>query len=553
MKHYEFIKVTRDGKTFLQKRLVGRKTNPSNLIDVDNDSITDFYKKLNKLSVENTDSKLIKELIQKRLRSRCNISLSGKWNSLEDISIAKNIELCSKEVPEGHILSNTNFNSLRTFFSDKEEDNLYAYYVDQHKEISFSDSFLDNLDIVSSKKKIRNIDEFRGVFFHELGHSIQKEMESRLVESVDFTELLLDSDSDEEFEIDTKISLGQSKFIEFSKLCGWDYSEVPITDINNNSYSRYEEWRDQRNIRSQLFSLITDYAELNPTEAFAEYYSAYTCNKKHIDRLLNGEKVETTLYYRGQAFDILQHGNQFNWIRHNLFEDDRISKSLDSNIEKSLFPEVVDSLRHILENKKKEFYTGCLLIKLNYPDWDEFITNFVSINDLYQNIQKNVDGYETEPHVTVLYGLNTKLTDIDRLKNLISSFLEDNTLNIGSTEISIFEKEEYDVVKFSINTNTKALFELNKLISEEFDFQTQFIEYQPHCTIAYVRKGEGEKYKKKLESPIFFNLDQVIYSTDRSIETTLYEYQSMITKSNDIEISKILTDTKKPKLIIRSK
>lgn len=97
------------------------------------------------------------------------------------------------------------------------------------------------------------------------------------------------------------------------------------------------------------------------------------------------------------------------------------------------------------------------------------------------------DGFETAPHITVKYGLHTNNTARvrDVLKNAAPV-----TVVLGST--SIFEAPDYDVVK--IDVEGRGLHRLNKMISKNLETTDTHPTYQPHLTLAYVKKGKGKKY-----------------------------------------------------------
>ncbi|CAG36720.1 LPD5 domain-containing protein [Desulfotalea psychrophila] len=107
--------------------------------------------------------------------------------------------------------------------------------------------------------------------------------------------------------------------------------------------------------------------------------------------------------------------------------------------------------------------------------------------ELYTDPKDPSYGRETAPHITVRYGL--KADDTKELQEL--STLGPFSVELG--RVSIFETDKYDVLKVEIKSaglvgaNEKA----GKLAS--FPGET-FPDYQPHATIAYLQKGEGEKY-----------------------------------------------------------
>lgn len=91
------------------------------------------------------------------------------------------------------------------------------------------------------------------------------------------------------------------------------------------------------------------------------------------------------------------------------------------------------------------------------------------------------DGRENDPHVTVLYGLNDN--DFRKVEDKIKK-IKQFDIKLGT--ISKFDnKEEYDVIKIDIISD--SLKKLNKKI-KEIPHYSNYNEYKPHCTLAYVKK-----------------------------------------------------------------
>lgn len=145
----------------------------------------------------------------------------------------------------------------------------------------------------------------------------------------------------------------------------------------------------------------------------------------------------------------------------------------------------------INEQSKTTYDYGCLMVNVDEMGWDGFIKETVDDDDLY--IEGDDYGVETDPHVTVLYGFHDNV-DMNKLKEELIPLIE---LDITSDEISIFENEKYDVLKYDIKSD--KLFDLNKIMTENFDYTTDFPDYHPHVTIAYLKSGKGKKYMSKLK------------------------------------------------------
>jgi len=95
-------------------------------------------------------------------------------------------------------------------------------------------------------------------------------------------------------------------------------------------------------------------------------------------------------------------------------------------------------------------------------------------------------GLEESPHVTCLYGIHTQ-----QLKNIRDNIeLFPIELKIG--ELSLFENDQYDVLKFNIIS--KDLHKLNKELCNRLKYTNNYKEYKPHMTVAYLKRGSGQYY-----------------------------------------------------------
>jgi len=98
-------------------------------------------------------------------------------------------------------------------------------------------------------------------------------------------------------------------------------------------------------------------------------------------------------------------------------------------------------------------------------------------------------GRETEPHITVLYGLST--TNEAAVRKLVESV---DPIEVELGEISAFTtNEDYDVLK--IDVKSKQLDLLNAKLDNALKTPGKtFDQYRPHITIAYLQKGEAAKF-----------------------------------------------------------
>lgn len=125
--------------------------------------------------------------------------------------------------------------------------------------------------------------------------------------------------------------------------------------------------------------------------------------------------------------------------------------------------------------------------------------------DLYEDEADG--GIETEPHVTVKYGLT--IEDFGLIKECLDE-AKGGKVYLGKS--SIFEKDEYDVVKIDVESETldKLHEKLNKLPHND-----KYMDYHPHATIAYVKPGKGKKYIGKLVVHDSFKIRECFFGNSK--------------------------------------
>lgn len=164
--------------------------------------------------------------------------------------------------------------------------------------------------------------------------------------------------------------------------------------------------------------------------------------------------------------------------------------------------------KKLLKEGEDKFDYGCIMIELNVdPEWWKEIQDDISEDDLKEPTEDRTYGKVDDPHVTVLFGLHDDVDDSEiesRIKNM-------SLPNVTLKEINFFDNsDEFDVVKFDVES--EDLHKMNEMFSELP--HTNEYPYKPHATIAYVKKGTGEKYKRTLsdEEAKVIKPSKVIYS-----------------------------------------
>lgn len=161
---------------------------------------------------------------------------------------------------------------------------------------------------------------------------------------------------------------------------------------------------------------------------------------------------------------------------------------------------------------KPKYTKGCVMLDFDFPEISG-IHNSINPKDVYENPSDPTYGLEINPHTTLLYGLDEGITPRE-IKEALEGFVFGECV---VHNILIFEKEDYDVLKFEVKG--KDLHESNILLTQ-FPHENKFPDYNPHLTIAYLKPGTGQKYVSLFEGISYILLPtQISYSYPPSHKT----------------------------------
>ena len=104
------------------------------------------------------------------------------------------------------------------------------------------------------------------------------------------------------------------------------------------------------------------------------------------------------------------------------------------------------------------------------------------------NDGEDTKGREDDIHVTLFYGL--KSSDPGQVQKLLKNVAPFN-VRLGLVTLFL-DKDDYDVVK--IDVESPELYELHYAIGDQLENANKYPTYNPHCTVAYVKKGTGRIY-----------------------------------------------------------
>lgn len=148
-------------------------------------------------------------------------------------------------------------------------------------------------------------------------------------------------------------------------------------------------------------------------------------------------------------------------------------------------------LKKLLKEVEKGPYEyGCVMLYFEF-DLQPF-TSFIPNEDLFDDGSGKY-GIETEPHVTLLYGLHSNVKP-----QIIQQILDKIRFgDILLQNMSAFVNSDYEVLKF--DAIGEGLFEANSIL-KKLPNSSEYDEYNPHMTIAYLQKGSWAKIANKFKS-----------------------------------------------------
>lgn len=140
---------------------------------------------------------------------------------------------------------------------------------------------------------------------------------------------------------------------------------------------------------------------------------------------------------------------------------------------------------------------ACIMLDYDMPEFIKELQKKIPEDEIYfgeskRDIDNDIYGLEKESHITIVFGLENDV----KYKEIEQYLFPLNEYKTILTNISTFENEKFDVLKVSAKC-PKAT-ESNKLINENFKVHSTHKDYNPHMTIAYLKKGKAEKYKKSI-------------------------------------------------------
>lgn len=171
-----------------------------------------------------------------------------------------------------------------------------------------------------------------------------------------------------------------------------------------------------------------------------------------------------------------------------------------------------DKFKEVLNEGAGGHKYGCVMLYLEAPkEWWDARLDAIDEEDVYNPEGERDYGKQpaSESHVTILYGLHSDIPD-EEIEALIDNM---TAPEVTLKKITMFDNADkgFDVVKFDVEG--EELFQMNKAFAEK-PHTTDYPDYHPHCTLAYVNAGTGKKYTETLskDNEITLKPTKVVYS-----------------------------------------
>ena len=100
-------------------------------------------------------------------------------------------------------------------------------------------------------------------------------------------------------------------------------------------------------------------------------------------------------------------------------------------------------------------------------------------------------GRETEPHITIKFGL-TQLYSRGQLQQF---FVGSHPFNITIRNLGVFKNPKFDVVKINVEPDAELI--RLRSVFDALPNADEHKEYHPHITLAYVKSGIGKKFENR--------------------------------------------------------
>ena len=170
-------------------------------------------------------------------------------------------------------------------------------------------------------------------------------------------------------------------------------------------------------------------------------------------------------------------------------------------------------------NDSFKYENGCIMLELPIEGWDEVLCS-IDEDDIYdEESTKMPFGLQENPHLTLLYTVK-KTIKYDFVKRKLDQIVnKDEPINISINTIEVFESGNYDILVFRVDDN-EYLTKIHEHLKRTIPNYNVHKDFKLHITIGYLKKGTGDKYRRKFNLDIN-NIKEITYTT--KTEKDIYE------------------------------
>lgn len=156
----------------------------------------------------------------------------------------------------------------------------------------------------------------------------------------------------------------------------------------------------------------------------------------------------------------------------------------------------------------QKFGYGCAMVHFDFPEMEQ-IHKGIENDHVYSEEGDRSYGKESEPHVTLLYGLHSdEIPDMKVLDVVKKHFSNAPTIRLYNA--SVFKNDKYHVLKFEADCG--ALHNANQEL-RRFPHTSDYPDYQPHTTVAYMKVGKADDYVHYMRDKVFtVKPSKIVYS-----------------------------------------
>lgn len=163
-------------------------------------------------------------------------------------------------------------------------------------------------------------------------------------------------------------------------------------------------------------------------------------------------------------------------------------------------------MKHKNTNREYAF----LMVEYETPAFIKNLQDSIKKEELYTEEDNDDYGLEKKSHVTLVPCLDNDV-NLEELKKYLENI---SKYDVVLTDVSKFECEKFDVLKCAVKS--EMLNKTNKEILKHFESHSEFKDYIPHMTIAYMKHGMADKYLEKI-------LDKLVYLKPKSFHFSYVE------------------------------